>query len=238
MKILQYCFKYHFWKTIIIFLILLILLYIWRKWKGNKGSWSSFSEIEKTYNLLNKDVISITKQIIHTDKVNPSDISLNLTSNLSKKSSDSKGEIICRNTLQTIFKKPFNKIRPDFLRNKALDNNMNLEIDSPSNVITMQQLDKGDKTLFLDINNNNNSVDINQSGSGEHYLDLTLGSGSYAHDVDISQTGTGDHAARVDLDGYSTDFDLLQQGSTDQDYNIDMTCGVQAGCTLSTTQGN
>jgi hypothetical protein len=129
MKILQYCFKYHFWKTIIIFLIILILLYIWRKWKGNKGSWSSFSEIEKTYNLLNKDVISITKQIIHTDKVNPSDISLNLTSNLSKKSSDSKGEIICRNTLQTIFKKPFNKIRPDFLRNKALDNNMNLEID-------------------------------------------------------------------------------------------------------------
>ena len=74
--------------------------------------------------------------------------------------------------------------------------------------------------------------------TGEHFLDLTLGSGSYAHDVDISQTGTGNHAARVDLDGFSTDFDLNQQGSTDQDYNIDMTCGVQAGCTLSTTQGN
>ena len=115
---------------------------------------------------------------------------------------------------------------------------MNLDLDSSSNVITMQQLDNGDKTLFLDINNNNNAVDISQSGSGEHFLDLTLGSGSYAHDVDISQTGTGDHAARVDLDGYSTDFDLSQTGSTDQDYNIDMTCGVQAGCTLSTTQGN
>ena len=115
---------------------------------------------------------------------------------------------------------------------------MNLDLDSSSNVITMQQLDNGDKTLFLDINNNNNAVDISQSGSGEHFLDLTLGSGSYAHDVDISQTGTGDHAARVDLDGYSTDFDLSQTGSTDQDYNVDMTCGVQAGCTLSTTQGN
>lgn len=115
---------------------------------------------------------------------------------------------------------------------------MNLDLDSSSNVITMQQLDNGDKTLFLDINNNNNAVDINQSGSGEHFLDLTLGSGSYAHDVDISQTGSGDHAARVDLDGYSTDFDLSQTGSTDQDYNVDMTCGVQAGCTLSTTQGN
>ena len=115
---------------------------------------------------------------------------------------------------------------------------MSLDLDSSSNVITMQQLDNGDKTLFLDINNGNNTVDVNQSGTGEHYLDIKLGSGSYAHDVDISQTGTGNHAARVDLDGYSTDFDLNQQGSTDQDYNIDMTCGVQAGCTLSTTQGN
>ena len=115
---------------------------------------------------------------------------------------------------------------------------MNLDLDSSSNVITMQQLDNGDKTLFLDINNTNNTVDVTQSGTGEHYLDLSLDTGNYAHDVDISQTGTGNHAARVDLDGYSTDFDLSQTGSTDQDYNVDMTCGVQAGCTLSTTQGN
>ena len=115
---------------------------------------------------------------------------------------------------------------------------MSLDLDSSQNVINLQQLNDGDKTLFLDINNNNNTVDINQSGTGEHYLDLSLDTGNYAHDVDISQTGSGDHAARVELDGYSTDFDLLQQGSTDQDYNIDMTCGVQAGCTLSTTQGN
>ena len=115
---------------------------------------------------------------------------------------------------------------------------MSVDLDSSSNVITMQQLNDGDKFLFVDIDNGNNTVDINQSGTGEHYLDLTLGTGSYAHDVDISQTGTGNHAARVDLDGYSTDFDLSQQGSTDQDYSIDMTCGTQAGCTLSTTLGN
>ena len=115
---------------------------------------------------------------------------------------------------------------------------MSLDLDSSQNILNLQQLNDGDKTLFLDINNNNNTVDINQSGTGEHYLDLSLDTGSYAHDVDISQTGSGDHAARVELDGYSTDFDLLQQGSTDQDYNVDMTCGVQAGCTLSTTQGN
>ena len=115
---------------------------------------------------------------------------------------------------------------------------MNLDIDSSQNVITMQQLDNADKFLFLDIDNGNNTVDVTQSGGGEHFLDLKLGTGNYAHDVDISQTGSGNHVARVDLDGYSTDFDLTQQGSTDQDYNIDMTCGVQAGCTLSTTQGN
>ena len=115
---------------------------------------------------------------------------------------------------------------------------MSLDLDSSSNIINLQQLNDGDKTLFVDINNSNNTVDINQSGTGEHYLDLSLDTGNYAHDVDISQTGSGDHAARVDLDGYSVDFDLLQQGSTDQDYNIEMTCGVIAGCTLSTTQGN
>ena len=122
------------------------------------------------------------------------------------------------------------------------DNNsehyMSVDIDSSSNVLSMQQLNDGDKILFVDIDNGNNTVDINQSGSGEHYLDLTLGTGSYSHDVDISQTGSGNHSGRVNLDGYSTDFDLLQQGSTNQNYNLDMTCGTQNGCAVSTTQGN
>ena len=115
---------------------------------------------------------------------------------------------------------------------------MSVDIDASQNVISLQQLNDGDKVLFLDIDNANNTVDVTQSGSGQHYLDLKLGTGSYAHDVDISQTGSGDHAGRIDLDGYSTDFDLIQQGSTDQNYNIDMTCGTQSGCSVSTTQGN
>ena len=122
------------------------------------------------------------------------------------------------------------------------DNNsehyMSVDIDASSNVLSLQQLNNGDKILFVDIDNANNTVDINQSGSGEHYLDLTLGTGSYSHDVDISQTGSGNHSGRVNLDGYSTDFDLLQQGSTNQNYNLDMTCGTQNGCAVSTTQGN
>ena len=124
MKILQYFFKYYFWNTIIIFSIILVLIYIWRKWNGHTGSWSSVNEIETMYHLLNKDLSALATKNLNSS-YNKSDILISSSSN----SSDSKGEIICRNTLQNIFKKPFNKIRPDFLKNEALGNNMNLEID-------------------------------------------------------------------------------------------------------------
>jgi hypothetical protein len=42
---------------------------------------------------------------------------------------DSKGETECRRVLQKIFKKPFNKDRPDFLRNPVTGGNFNLELD-------------------------------------------------------------------------------------------------------------
>lgn len=41
---------------------------------------------------------------------------------------DSKGEVECRRVLEKIFGKPFNKVRPDFLRNTIVSD-MNLEID-------------------------------------------------------------------------------------------------------------
>ncbi len=41
---------------------------------------------------------------------------------------DSKGEIECRRVLEKIFNKPFNKIRPNFLRN-TVTGNYNLELD-------------------------------------------------------------------------------------------------------------
>lgn len=42
---------------------------------------------------------------------------------------ESKGEIECRRVLRKLFNKPFNKCRPDFLRNNVTGGNFNLELD-------------------------------------------------------------------------------------------------------------
>ena len=46
-----------------------------------------------------------------------------------KKQKDSKGETECRKVLEYMFRKPFNKARPDFLRNPVTGGNFNLELD-------------------------------------------------------------------------------------------------------------
>jgi hypothetical protein len=46
-----------------------------------------------------------------------------------KKSTESKGEVECRRVLEAIFRKPFNKCRPDMLRNPVTEGENNLEID-------------------------------------------------------------------------------------------------------------
>lgn len=42
---------------------------------------------------------------------------------------DSKGETECRRVMEKIFRKPFPKVRPDFLRNPVTGNNFNCELD-------------------------------------------------------------------------------------------------------------
>lgn len=42
---------------------------------------------------------------------------------------DSSGELECRRVLEELFKKPFNKARPNFLRNPVTGNSFNLELD-------------------------------------------------------------------------------------------------------------
>ena len=42
---------------------------------------------------------------------------------------ESKGELECKRVLENLFQRPFNKIRPDFLRNPVTGNEYNLEID-------------------------------------------------------------------------------------------------------------
>ena len=48
---------------------------------------------------------------------------------ISSNRKDSRGEIECRRVLEKIFKRPFNKIRPNFLNNPVTDGNYNLELD-------------------------------------------------------------------------------------------------------------
>jgi hypothetical protein len=83
----------------------IIILTLYNKITGNKGKWS------KGYYYNSK-----------SDKVD----------NIPKKT-DSKGELECRRVVENIFKKPFNKIRPDFLRNNVTSSvdggQYNMEID-------------------------------------------------------------------------------------------------------------
>ena len=46
-----------------------------------------------------------------------------------KHNKESSGELECRRVLQKIFGEPFNKARPDFLRNTVTGGNFNLELD-------------------------------------------------------------------------------------------------------------
>ena len=41
---------------------------------------------------------------------------------------ESKGETVCRQVAEKVFKKPFNKVRPDFLRNNVTGHNLELDI--------------------------------------------------------------------------------------------------------------
>jgi len=89
-------------------LIFIIILSIYRKIKGYKGTWSNNVFYNNSNNFITK-----TNNQTTTDKIQPK---------------DSKGEIECRKTLESIFNKPFNKARPDFLRN-PVTGNFNLELD-------------------------------------------------------------------------------------------------------------
>ena len=79
---------------------------------GEKGTWSN------AY-LYDKNMIA-SKKKTHSD--------WNNTDSLQPKKTSS-GELECRRVLQKIFNKPFNTIRPDFLRNPVTGDNFNLELD-------------------------------------------------------------------------------------------------------------
>lgn len=107
----------HLWETrgfeIMMGLILacLIIVGLYRKITGKRGTWSNsyyYSELPATG--------GGSEPASHLGrKVTPQ--------------KDSKGEVECRRVLQYLFKKRFDKCRPDFLRNPVTGGNFNLELD-------------------------------------------------------------------------------------------------------------
>jgi hypothetical protein len=103
--------KYGF-ETLVAGSVVFILLYaFYNRLKGKNGTWSTKQYFEYTLGG-NKDIL---KAPIYQQSGNSF--------------GESKGETECRRVLQHIFNRPFNKARPNFLRNEVTGNNFNLELD-------------------------------------------------------------------------------------------------------------
>ena len=77
---------------------------------------------------------------------------------------DSKGEIACREALKRMFQRPFDKCRPDFLRNVVTGNKYNLEIDcyDPELKIGVEYQGRQHYEFVPYMHNNNYAVFLNQ----------------------------------------------------------------------------
>lgn len=95
----------------------IIIASLYRKIRGIRGSWSD----KRTMNTL---LGGFKKKIHPSTQISP--LSQKFRSEPKK---DSKGELECRRVLEYFFRKPFNKARPDFLRNPVTGGNFNLELD-------------------------------------------------------------------------------------------------------------
>jgi hypothetical protein len=101
--------KNHYFEILLITCILFILLYgLYCKLTKKKGTWN------------NEYIPLYSNENYYNSKTYPKTSYSN--------GGSSKGEEECRNLLENIFKKPFNKARPDFLRNPVTQN-FNLELD-------------------------------------------------------------------------------------------------------------
>lgn len=93
---------FEIWVGIIICVILFISFVSWTK--GKHGTWNSMG-FSGYYHLLKKPATHSKGPMV------------------------SKGETECKRVLEKIFKRPFPKCRPDFLRNHITDGENNLELD-------------------------------------------------------------------------------------------------------------
>lgn len=114
LKKIEYLWDKYGFEVLLIGSIVFILLYAFYNWlKSKKGTWSTKQYFDYTLGG-NKEVTKAT-QITQYSGGNSF--------------GESKGETECRRVLQHIFNRPFNKARPDFLRNEVTGNNFNLELD-------------------------------------------------------------------------------------------------------------
>ena len=85
-----------------------LVLFIYRKITGKTGTWSK----SYYYDTIDRTSFKRSPSIKHRSPP-----------------TDSKGELECRRVLQKLFRKSFDKDRPDFLRNPVTGGNFNLELD-------------------------------------------------------------------------------------------------------------
>lgn len=109
----MYYYKNYYFELLVLISILFLIFYSFIR-KNNKGSWDL-----NLYNETNKVSVNEIKSKDSKDIKDSKD---------SKDSNDSKGEIECRTVLEELFKKPFKKSRPNFLKN-PVSGNYNLELD-------------------------------------------------------------------------------------------------------------
>ena len=82
--------------------------------KNKKGTWETREDIN---DILYSKIYNIPKNKINEKSDERTTIK------------ESKGEKECKRVLEKLFNKPFNKVRPDFLKNQVTGNTNNLELD-------------------------------------------------------------------------------------------------------------
>lgn len=92
--------------------VVFILIYgLYCKLKGRKGTYQPISNSKYFFHQISP-LLTRQRQQPHR-----------------KTLTNSRGELECRRVLQWLFKRPFNKARPDFLRNPVTGGDFNLELD-------------------------------------------------------------------------------------------------------------
>jgi hypothetical protein len=118
-----------YWFILFLFIILFILSRIYNKYKEKFDDESPFlntmfDPITNNYYQQSNKMTSRIKDV-HYEKDNKNDENSKTPGGIK---SESKGELICKDTVEKIFNKKFNKIRSNFLKNDVTSQNLELDM--------------------------------------------------------------------------------------------------------------